>query len=67
MCQIRCLHVDDVARTRDLLHDQEIYQRLADLFGALADPTRAKIIHSMLCQELCSCDLAARLCKLDPK
>ncbi|MDB5073980.1 MAG: ArsR family transcriptional regulator, partial [Chloroflexi bacterium] len=37
----------------------EVYGELAALFGALADPTRAKIVHALLQAELCTCDLAA--------
>lgn len=59
MCQARCIHADDVARSRSLLEDAETYAQLAELFGALADPTRAKIVHTLLQQELCTCDLAA--------
>jgi len=29
------------------------------VFGALGDATRAKIVHALLHQELCTCDLAA--------
>ncbi|MDQ3929845.1 MAG: metalloregulator ArsR/SmtB family transcription factor [Chloroflexota bacterium] len=35
------------------------YRALADTFQALADPSRAKIVYSLLHQELCTCDLAA--------
>ncbi|MDE3077450.1 MAG: helix-turn-helix transcriptional regulator, partial [Chloroflexota bacterium] len=34
------------------------YAQLAELFGALSDTTRAKIVHLLLQQELCTCDLA---------
>jgi len=32
---------------------------LAETFGALADSNRAKIVYSLLEQELCVCDIAA--------
>lgn len=59
LCQIPCLHPDDVAHARAGLADEATYRALADLFAALSDPTRAKIVHALLQQELCSCDLAA--------
>lgn len=59
MCQVRCIHADDVARSKSLLEAPETYTQLAELFGALADPTRVKIIHTLLQQELCTCDIAA--------
>ncbi len=61
LCQIRCFHDEDVARARALLAEDVTYDALADLFGALADPTRARIVHTLLRQELCTCDLAAVL------
>ena len=59
MCGVRCIHAADVARSRSLLEDGETYVRVAELFGALADPTRVKIVHTLLQQELCTCDIAA--------
>ena len=59
MCQTRCLHPADVARARKLMRDDAAYAALADLFGALADASRAKIVQALLQQELCTCDLAA--------
>ena len=58
-CQDRCVHPDAVAQAQAHLAEQTTYQNLAALFGALADPTRVKIIHTLLQQELCTCDLAA--------
>ena len=59
MCQVRCIHTADVARTQSLLNDDTSYAGLAQLFGALADGSRVKIVHALLQQELCTCDLAA--------
>ncbi|MHB8620378.1 MAG: ArsR/SmtB family transcription factor [Chloroflexota bacterium] len=59
MCQVRCIHGADVARARALMLDDGAYAAVAELFGALADATRAKIVHALLQQELCTCDIAA--------
>lgn len=59
VCQDERLHPDAVARARSFLAGAATYQELGELFGALADPTRAKLVHALLHQELCSCDLAA--------
>ena len=59
LCQVECVHADEVARGRELLARPAVYQEMAELFGALADPTRARLVHALLHQELCSCDLAA--------
>src|SRR5690242_21060385 len=59
LCQVACVHPGDVDRARAGLADDATYRDLADLFAALADATRAKIVHALLQQELCSCDIAA--------
>ena len=50
-----------VARGRAALLPDDIYFDVAETFRALADSTRAKIVYSLLRQELCTCDLAAIL------
>lgn len=59
MCEAACVHDDDVARARTIVADDTTYRELSGLFAALADPTRAKIVHILLHQELCTCDIAA--------
>lgn len=53
-----CPDTERVARGVDTLLDEETSSRLAEVFRALADPTRARIICCLLRQELCTCDLA---------
>jgi DNA-binding transcriptional ArsR family regulator len=50
-----------VARGRAHLLDEASYAEIADTFRALADSSRAKIVYSLLREELCTCDLAAIL------
>jgi DNA-binding transcriptional ArsR family regulator len=50
-----------VRRALSLLADEVTYVELSGLFGALADGTRVKLVHVLLRQELCTCDLAATL------
>ncbi len=57
-CDVRTVDPSRVARGRALLLDDEVYFELAETFRALADSTRAKIVFSLLQQELCVCDLA---------
>ncbi|MGA7732887.1 MAG: metalloregulator ArsR/SmtB family transcription factor [Chloroflexia bacterium] len=59
LCDVRCVHPDKVLTGRALLLPDGEYSSLAAIFAALADPTRAKIVYSILHQELCTCDLAA--------
>jgi DNA-binding transcriptional ArsR family regulator len=56
---VRGADAERVARGRQLLLDDGEYFALAETFRALADSTRAKIVYSLLRQELCTCDLAA--------
>ena len=59
LCDVRCVHPDKVLIGRALLLPSGEYSALAGIFAVLADPTRAKIVYSILHQELCTCDLAA--------
>lgn len=58
-CDVRGADPLRVQRGRQALLDDEIYLRLAEIFRTLADSSRARIVHSLLHQELCTCDLAA--------
>lgn len=58
-CEVRGADVERVTRGKQLLLDDGEYFALAETFRALADSTRAKIVYSLLRQELCTCDLAA--------
>lgn len=58
-CQVRCVNEADVARVRAQLLSPNLYAELAALFDALGDPTRARIVHVLLAQEMCTCDLSA--------
>ena len=62
VCQTRCVHPESVRAGRERLLPDSEYRELAAIFGALADPSRAKIVYSLLQQELCTCDLAAVAC-----
>src|SRR6478672_10038837 len=59
ICEVRCVHPESVRDGREALLPHGDYQALASTFQALADPTRAKIVYSLLHRELCTCDLAA--------
>jgi DNA-binding transcriptional ArsR family regulator len=59
LCPVRDVHPEQVAQARARLAADETYRRVAELFGALADATRAKIVHTLIRHELCTCDLAA--------
>lgn len=58
-CEINCIHDEAVKEVRQALFGEEIAVSLAELFKALGDPTRVKILFSLMTRELCVCDLAA--------
>jgi DNA-binding transcriptional ArsR family regulator len=62
---VRSIHVEDVARARALIAQTD-HDALAELFGALGDPTRLAIVQILLSQEMCTCDLAATLRLSEP-
>jgi len=54
-----CVNDTKVARVRAAAPDAAVLQAVADRFGALADPTRLRILHALSRAELCVCDLAS--------
>ncbi len=58
-CEVRCLHPESVRLGRENLLPDDENEALTATFQALSDPSRAKIVYSLLDQELCTCDLAA--------
>ena len=62
-CAVRQIDAEKVQQGRVLLLSEQTYADAAAMFRALSDPSRAKIVYSLLQQELCVCDLAA-VCEL---
>jgi len=57
-CGIRSVDQKRVTRAKERLFGDEVYAGLAETFSALADSNRAKIVYSLIDQELCVCDIA---------
>jgi len=57
-CGIHAVDQEKVDETKRKLLDDQVYAGLAETFAALADSNRAKIIYSLIGQELCVCDIA---------
>ena len=55
---LRQVDAERVQQGRALLLADEVYAAAAAIFRALGDTSRAKIVFSLLQQELCVCDLA---------
>jgi ArsR family transcriptional regulator len=60
-CAETIIDEDKVRQAEQALLDGLAATRLADIFRALADPTRVRIISILLHTDLCVCDLAATL------
>jgi ArsR family transcriptional regulator len=60
-CAETIIDEDKVRRAEQVLLDGLQATHLADMFKALADPTRLRIVSILAHTELCVCDLAATL------
>jgi DNA-binding transcriptional ArsR family regulator len=58
-CQEKVLHQAQVTCALENIPDSDTLQSLTDIFKALSDPTRLKIVTALAVCELCVCDLAA--------
>lgn len=59
-CEVDCLHPDAIRPLLGRSLGIDGATRVADLFGTLADPSRARILHLLAVSEqaLCVCDIA---------
>lgn len=58
-CQVRRINTKNVEIARRQTPETEKIQDLAEMFKALGDPTRLKIVTALAAAELCVCDLSA--------
>jgi ArsR family transcriptional regulator len=61
ICCCNVIHEDVIQRVRCGLTDEPTLSRAAELFKALSDPSRLKIINALLLAEMCVCDLGVLL------
>lgn len=62
VCQVVCIHEDQVLKLRQHFIEAKLVQGVTDIFKALGDPTRARIVYALTqAEELCVCDLSALL------
>lgn len=60
-CEVTIIHDDIVAKNQSSQLSERKVTDMALLFQALSDPTRIRIIHTLIQEEMCVCDLAAVL------
>ncbi|MCP2519974.1 metalloregulator ArsR/SmtB family transcription factor [Candidatus Aminicenantes bacterium AC-335-A11] len=58
VCEVVSINKAKVDRIKKIMKPERVITSLAEIFGALSDPTRVKIIFALLKEELCVCDLA---------
>lgn len=61
LCERRIIHEDRLEVARQYLLKFTELESMSDLFKAMADPGRLKILLALAGQEMCVCDLAALL------
>lgn len=57
-CEVECIHKDKVLNAKNKALSAAEVLSLAEIFKALGDPTRIRILHALSLEELCVCDLA---------
>lgn len=58
ICQEKCINENKVKKTIKTLPPQADISQMADIFKALSDPSRLKIVLALLNGEHCVCDIA---------
>lgn len=58
LCVISRIDEEKVIRAREHLVSNDMSERLAETFKALSDPTRIRIVFSLLQGELCVCEIS---------
>ena len=58
ICSVKCIDEKKVKETVKTIPRQEDIGQIADIFKALSDPSRLKIVLALLNQEHCVCDIA---------
>ncbi|MBQ74664.1 MAG: transcriptional regulator [Gammaproteobacteria bacterium] len=58
VCEINFTDEEAIVLVRKSLSDEPKIHRIAEIFKALSDPTRIRVIEALSIRELCVCDLA---------
>ena len=58
ICSVKCINEKKVKQTLKTIPQLEDISQMADIFKALSDPSRLKIVLALLNQEHCVCDIA---------
>lgn len=61
ICSCTVIHEDVVNRVKKSMPQEENLYDLAELFKVFGDTTRIKILHALLEEEMCVCDISVLL------
>ena len=62
-CSAKCINLKKVEKTIQSFPEQDTIVGIAEIFKALSDPSRLKIVLTLLSREHCVCDIAAICCQ----
>ena len=60
-CLARIIHTERIEKARQKSLSVPDHEKLVNLFKAMRDPTRLRILFALVSEEMCVCDLAAAL------
>ena len=66
LCSVTIIHEDILSKVRKEMTEDIRLVQMAELFKALDDPTRLKIVNALLLAEMCVCDISALLNMTQP-
>lgn len=58
LCSEKCINPEQVTKTAKKIPESDVIDGMAEIFKALSDPSRLKIVSVLLIQEHCVCDIA---------
>ena len=58
VCDCNIIHQEVVKETLEKMPKQELFNKLAEFFKIIGDPTRTKILFALDQNEMCVCDIA---------
>lgn len=60
-CDVTCVHLETVELVKSKMSEEELVIKTANLFKALGNDTRLRIVDALCISEMCVCDIAVVL------
>lgn len=58
LCTVKCINEEKVKETALMMPDSDQIAKMANIYKAMSDPSRLRILSVLLTQEHCVCDIA---------